>query len=576
MFTGAVLSRERVADARASSRSASRRLRRRSRRARRAGLRRRDPRARAARARRARAATRSATGCASAAVPGRLRHDRLRRGRQRLRVPTCSASSTGASSTSTICTVRRGFRSGARERADPQPLALSGCPRDTLASDGIPNLATPRKLDFRGGGSIHAPMKRDSEFAIPEELPVLPLREMVVFPYMVLPLFVARERSIAAVEDALAGDRLLAARRAARRRDRGARARRPVPRRHGRDGDARAADGRRAREGAACRACRSARIDSFVEQRARALGARRRRFRRRGAATGASRSRRSMRACARASRSCCRSRTCRPRCSAVTANVNEPGPARRSRRLEPASLRVAEAQEVLEIADPLAAAAQGRRAACAASSTSRPCRRRSSRRRTEEMTRSQREHFLREQLRAIQAELGEGDGRASTRSTSTAPSSRRRDCPRRRMSEATPPAAAPRAHAPGRPRGAGGAHLPRVDDRAAVVARRRADRLELARGAADPRRGPRAPHRHQGPHPRVPRRAQAARRLARADPLLRRAARRRQDLARPLHRARDGPRVRAHLARRHARRGGDPRPPPHLRRRDAGPRSSRA
>ncbi len=46
-------------------------------------------------------------------------------------------------------------------------------------------------------------------FTIPEELPVLPLRDMVVFPYMVLPLFVSRERSIAAIEDALAGDRLL-------------------------------------------------------------------------------------------------------------------------------------------------------------------------------------------------------------------------------------------------------------------------------------------------------------------------------------------------------------------------------
>ncbi len=42
---------------------------------------------------------------------------------------------------------------------------------------------------------------------VPEELPVLALREFVVFPYMVLPLFVARERSVAAVEDALARDR---------------------------------------------------------------------------------------------------------------------------------------------------------------------------------------------------------------------------------------------------------------------------------------------------------------------------------------------------------------------------------
>ncbi len=43
----------------------------------------------------------------------------------------------------------------------------------------------------------------------PEELPVLALREFVVFPYMVLPLFVSRERSVAAVEDAMSGDRLV-------------------------------------------------------------------------------------------------------------------------------------------------------------------------------------------------------------------------------------------------------------------------------------------------------------------------------------------------------------------------------
>ena len=42
-----------------------------------------------------------------------------------------------------------------------------------------------------------------------EELPVLALREFVVFPYMVLPLFVSRERSIAAVEEAMAGDRIV-------------------------------------------------------------------------------------------------------------------------------------------------------------------------------------------------------------------------------------------------------------------------------------------------------------------------------------------------------------------------------
>ena len=56
----------------------------------------------------------------------------------------------------------------------------------------------------------------DNEFPVdglgaelPSELPVLPLREFVAFPYMVLPLFAARDRSIAAIDDALAGDRML-------------------------------------------------------------------------------------------------------------------------------------------------------------------------------------------------------------------------------------------------------------------------------------------------------------------------------------------------------------------------------
>jgi ATP-dependent Lon protease len=42
---------------------------------------------------------------------------------------------------------------------------------------------------------------------MPDELPVVPLRQFVVFPYMALPLFLARDRSMQAVDDALAGDR---------------------------------------------------------------------------------------------------------------------------------------------------------------------------------------------------------------------------------------------------------------------------------------------------------------------------------------------------------------------------------
>src|SRR6476661_6168813 len=38
---------------------------------------------------------------------------------------------------------------------------------------------------------------------IPENLPMLPVREIVVFPYMIIPLFVGRDSSIKSVEEAL-------------------------------------------------------------------------------------------------------------------------------------------------------------------------------------------------------------------------------------------------------------------------------------------------------------------------------------------------------------------------------------
>ncbi|HET8761095.1 MAG TPA: endopeptidase La [Nitrospiria bacterium] len=44
---------------------------------------------------------------------------------------------------------------------------------------------------------------------IPSRLPMLPVRDLVVFPPMVLPLFVGREMSIKAIDEALAGNRLV-------------------------------------------------------------------------------------------------------------------------------------------------------------------------------------------------------------------------------------------------------------------------------------------------------------------------------------------------------------------------------
>jgi len=52
--------------------------------------------------------------------------------------------------------------------------------------------------------------ERIDELEIPDELPVLPLKETVVFPQSMTPLAIGQERSIKLVEDAVDGERLLA------------------------------------------------------------------------------------------------------------------------------------------------------------------------------------------------------------------------------------------------------------------------------------------------------------------------------------------------------------------------------
>ena len=42
-----------------------------------------------------------------------------------------------------------------------------------------------------------------------ETLPLLPLRDIVIFPHMVVPLLVGRERSIKALDEAMASDKLI-------------------------------------------------------------------------------------------------------------------------------------------------------------------------------------------------------------------------------------------------------------------------------------------------------------------------------------------------------------------------------
>src|ERR1700750_464311 len=49
----------------------------------------------------------------------------------------------------------------------------------------------------------------DQQLQIPNELPVLPLRDIVIYPFMIVPLFVSREKSIRAVDEALGEHRMI-------------------------------------------------------------------------------------------------------------------------------------------------------------------------------------------------------------------------------------------------------------------------------------------------------------------------------------------------------------------------------
>ncbi|MFO0707641.1 MAG: endopeptidase La [Nitrospira sp.] len=57
--------------------------------------------------------------------------------------------------------------------------------------------------------SIEQELQPPQNVDVPDQLPLLPVRDIVVFPYMVLPLFVGREMSIKAIEAALAGNRMI-------------------------------------------------------------------------------------------------------------------------------------------------------------------------------------------------------------------------------------------------------------------------------------------------------------------------------------------------------------------------------
>lgn len=73
--------------------------------------------------------------------------------------------------------------------------------------DDAPESADASEPSGASDGSSHADGPELP--VLPDELPVLPVRDVVVFNYMILPLFVGREKSVQAVDAALNGSRYL-------------------------------------------------------------------------------------------------------------------------------------------------------------------------------------------------------------------------------------------------------------------------------------------------------------------------------------------------------------------------------
>jgi ATP-dependent Lon protease len=230
---------------------------------------------------------------------------------------------------------------------------------------------------------------------------------MVVFPYMVIPLFVARERSIAAIEEALAGDRLLCltAQRDPEVED-------PEPENLYRTGTVvmvlrvlRMTDGR---VKVLVQGLGKARIDAFVDHE-RATWTRVTAVPTDPPYEWSVETEALVRMVRGRVEELLPLRNLPPEVLSVTANVTDPGQLA-DLIASHLRLKVNEAQEILEIQDPLARLrkvdALLRReldvTTVQAEIQSQA---------HDEMSRSQREHFLREQLRAIQHELGEVDGR---------------------------------------------------------------------------------------------------------------------------------------------------------------------
>ena len=282
------------------------------------------------------------------------------------------------------------------------PLAQQVAEQTKIVDRGAP-MTEPELVVVSPDEQQHAEELGDE---LPATLPVLPLKETVVFPESMTPLAIGQERSIKLIDDVVGGDRLLALVTVRERRRRGAGLGRPLRGRHGRgraqDDPRPRRDAAHPRPGPAARSGSSAAStdDPYLVARVR-RAARRRRGDEGGRGADAERAG-PLRADHRRS-----SPYLPEELQLAAANVDDPS-ALRHLVASTLRLKTEEKQKLLELVDveerlrevslilnrELEVFELGTKIQSQVQS---------------ELEKGQREFFLRQQLKAIQEELGEGD-----------------------------------------------------------------------------------------------------------------------------------------------------------------------
>ena len=410
--------------------------------------------------------------------------------------------------------------------------------------------------------------RADAQRAEPRELPLVALRETVIFPEMIVPLQVGRDKSVAGAQRG---------RRRAARRSRSSPSARPTRRTSTtrpssttvgtlakiaqvvqlQDGTVRAIVQGQQR----IRVSASSQTEPYIPARDRGAARRAARDRRRGPGADAHASRRQIEQYVQSAR------PVPPEAAVAARNITEPGLLADMVAYSP-DMTTEQRQELLEtidvverlklVSDFLARQIEILELKGKIQSEVKS-----------EMDKTQREYILREQLKAIQRELGEDDPQQAEINELR----EKVEAGRHARGGQGPGDQGGRPDEPDPVRLARGRRHPDLRRLAGRPAVERLDRRPPRHqgGRQDPRRGPLRPREDQGAHPRVPRGAHARGHDPQPDPRLRRPARRRQDVARQERRPGHGPQVRPHEPRRHPRRGRDPRPPAHLHRRAARP-----